>query len=232
VQTSAGRFFYAHDGQGQMAKKKRKAAADEQVSFRSRIKNFIPAYSTKDLKPHPNNWRLHPETQKDLLSGLLDRFGKIDAILAYESERYGGIVVIDGHQRQEMDAEYPVILLDVTDDEASEILMTYNPLAELATQDTEAYRNLLASVNADELQASRELAAIAQSVLGEQVVPDEETPVTLKRVEVKAPPQMIWVVVGIPINEFGSVNNIVEQLQIIPNVLVEMTPSDWKPPGK
>ena len=215
-----------------MGKKKRKAADDEQVSFRSRIKEFIPSFPTKDLKPHPNNWRLHPETQKDLLGGLLDRFGKIDAILAYDSDKFGGRVVIDGHQRQEMDAEYPVILLDVTDDEAAEILMTYNPLSELATQDTDAYRELLATVNAAELEASRELSAIAQAVLGEQVTPDESANVTLKRVEVKAPPQMIWVVVGIPINEFGSVNNIVEQLQMVPNVLVEMTPSDWKPSEK
>jgi hypothetical protein len=215
-----------------MAKKKRKAAGDDLVSFRSRIKEFIPSFPTKDLKPHPNNWRLHPEAQKDLLGGLLDRFGKIDAILAYDSEKFGGRVVIDGHQRQEMDAEYPVILLDVTDDEAAEILMTYNPLSELATQDTDAYRELLATVNAAELEASRELSAIAQSVLGEQVTPDESANVTLKRVEVKAPPQMIWVVVGIPINEFGSVNNIVEQLQMVPNVLVEMTPSDWKPSEK
>jgi hypothetical protein len=215
-----------------MAKKKRKAAGDEHVSFRSRIKEFIPSFPTKDLKPHPNNWRLHPEAQKDLLGGLLDRFGKIDAILAYDSEKFGGRIVIDGHQRQEMDAEYPVILLDVTDDEAAEILMTYNPLSELATQDTDAYRELLATIDANELEASRELAAIAQAVLGEQVAPDESANVTLKRVEVKAPPQMIWVVVGIPINEFGSVNNIVEQLQMVPNVLVEMTPSDWKPPEK
>ena len=215
-----------------MGKKKRKAADDEQVSFRSRIKEFIPSFPTKDLKPHPNNWRLHPEAQKDLLGGLLDRFGKIDAILAYDSEKFGGRVVIDGHQRQEMDAEYPVILLDVTDDEAAEILMTYNPLSELATQDTDAYRELLATVNAAELEASRELSAIAQAVLGEQVTPDESANVTLKRVEVKAPPQMIWVVVGIPINEFGSVNRIVEQLQMVPNVLVEMTPSDWKPSEK
>lgn len=215
-----------------MGKKKRKAAGDDLVSFRSRIKEFIPSFPTKDLKPHPNNWRLHPEAQKDLLGGLLDRFGKIDAILAYDSDKFGGRVVIDGHQRQEMDAEYPVILLDVTDDEAAEILMTYNPLSELATQDTDAYRELLATVNAAELEASRELSAIAQAVLGEQVTPDESSNVTLKRVEVKPPPQMIWVVVGIPINEFGSVNNIVEQLQMVPNVLVEMTPSDWKPSEK
>lgn len=212
-------------------KKSNQATVPGQAVFRSRVKRFIPDCATADLKQHPNNWRLHPETQKTLLSGLLDRFGKIDAILAYESEKHGGLVIIDGHQRQEMDGTYPVIVLDVTDEEAAEILLTYNPLAELATHDTEAYRNLLATVNAEELEASRELAMLAQSVLGEQVAADN-TDVALKRVEVKAPPQMIWVVVGVPVNDFGSVNAIVEQLQIIPNVIVEMTPSDWKPEAK
>lgn len=216
-----------------MAKKKKSGSqpvVSGQAVFRSRVKQFIADCPTADLKQHPNNWRLHPETQKSLLSGLLDRFGKIDAILAYESQKFGGLVIIDGHQRQEMDGTYPVMVLDVTDEEAAEILLTYNPLAELATQDTEAYRNLLATVDAAELEASRELSLLAQSVLGEEVVPSE-TPenATLKRVEVKAPPQMIWVVVGVPVNEFGAVNSIVEQLHIVPNVIVEMTPSDWKP---
>jgi len=204
-----------------MAKKKHAT-----TEVRSRIKEFFPDFKTADLKPHPLNWRLHPEAQKTLLSGLLQKFGKIDAILAYQSERYGGYVIIDGHQRQELDDSYPVIVIDVTDDEAAQILATYNPMADLATQDTEAYRNLLASMEAEDLQQSRELAMIAQSVLGEQVA-KEDTDVVLRRVEVKAPPERIWVVIGVPVNEFGMVNSIVDELRLVPNVLMEMTPSDW-----
>jgi hypothetical protein len=40
------------------------------------IKEFIVEFPAQNLKPHPNNWRLHPEVQKDLLSGLLDPFEK------------------------------------------------------------------------------------------------------------------------------------------------------------
>lgn len=208
-----------------MAKKRRQS----DQSFRSRIKEFLPECQTALLKPHPNNWRLHPETQKNLLAGMLEKIGKIDAILAYRSERYGGLVIIDGHQRQEMDGSYPVIVLDVTDDEAAQILMTYNPLAELATQDTESYRELVASIETSELEQSKELAALAQIVLGEQVTQDKPDDVVLKRVDVKSPPERIWVVIGVPLNEFGMVNTVIEQLGIIPNIIVEMTPSDWKP---
>lgn len=160
---------------------------------------------------------------------MLGSIGKIDAILAYESEKHGGLIIIDGHQRQELDATYPVIVLDVNDDEATKILMTYNPIADLATQDHEAYRELLATIEAEDLRQSKELAIIAQSVLGEQVASDKAEDVVLKRIDVKAPPERIWVVVGVPVNEYGIVNTIVEQLQVVPNVIVEMTPSDWMP---
>jgi len=206
---------------------KKKTASDQ--SYRSRIREFLPDCPTALLKAHPNNWRLHPEQQKDLLRGMLSSIGKIDAILAYQSEKHGGLIIIDGHQRQELDQTYPVIVLDVNDDEATKILMTYNPIADLATQDHELYRDLLASLDADDLKQSRELAMIAQSVLGEQVSSDKPEDVVLKRVDVKAPPERIWVVVGVPLNEYGAVNSIVEQLQLVPNVIVEMTPSDWTP---
>jgi hypothetical protein len=206
---------------------KKKQHADQ--SYRSRIKEFKPECPTALLKPHPQNWRLHPEQQKDLLRGMLGSIGKIDAILAYESEKHGGLIIIDGHQRQELDATYPVIVLDVNDDEATKILMTYNPIADLATQDHEAYRGLLATIEAEDLRQSKELAMIAQSVLGEQVTSAKAEDVVLKRIDVKAPPERIWVVVGVPVNEFGVINSIVEQLQSVPNVIVEMTPSDWMP---
>jgi ParB-like chromosome segregation protein Spo0J len=160
---------------------------------------------------------------------MLGSIGKIDAILAYESEKHGGLIIIDGHQRQELADTYPVIVLDVSDEEATKILMTYNPIADLATQDHEAYRELLATIEAEDLRQSKELAIIAQSVLGEQVTSDKAEDVVLKRIDVKAPPERIWVVVGVPVNEFGVINSIVEQLQVVPNVIVEMTPSDWMP---
>lgn len=210
-----------------MAKEKEKAKQDQK--FRSRIKQFIPDCPTAFLKPHPNNWRLHPEAQKSMLAGMLGKIGKVDAILAYQSEKFEGLVIIDGHQRQELDATYPVIVLDVTDDEASQILMTYNPLAEMGQSDSDAYRDLLATIETQELQESQELARIAQMVLGEDVVAESEDNAVLKRVDVKAPPKMMWVVVGVPLNQFGAVNNIIEQLGIIDGCIVEMTPSDWKP---
>jgi len=198
--------------------------------FRSRIKEFIPSCPTEKLIQHPDNWRLHPEQQKQVLGSLLDRHGKVDAILAYESAKYGGLVIIDGHQRQEMDDAYPVLILDVDDAEAAEILMTYNPLAAMSDTDTDSYRRLLAAIEQDEADNAAALSILAESVLGESIiVSQEQEDVTLKRVEVRAPPKMAWIVIGCPLVEFGGATAILDQLQIIEGVIVESTTSDWTP---
>jgi hypothetical protein len=199
--------------------------------YRSRIVEFLPAFPTADLIEHPDNWRLHPEQQKQMLAGLLDRYGKIDAIIAYRSEKYGGLVIIDGHQRHGMDAMYPVLVIDVTDQEASEILMTYNPLAEMSTTDKESYRQLMSSIDDNALRESKSLAKLAEYVMGESVIVSETTEdAVLKRVDVKSPPRYVWAVIGVPVADFGSVNSIIEQLGIIEGVIIETTASDWKPP--
>lgn len=66
------------------------------------IKEFIVEFPTQNLKPHPNNWRLHPEVQKDLLSGLLDPFEKSMRSLPTSLRSWVGIVVIDRYRRPEM----------------------------------------------------------------------------------------------------------------------------------
>lgn len=213
-----------------MAKKAKSAPEPGQPKYRSRIKEFIPSFPTAQLIEHPENWRLHPEQQKQMLAGLLDRYGKIDAIIAYQSEKYGGLVIIDGHQRHDMDAEYPVIVLDVTDSEASEILMTYNPIAEMSVTDKESYRQLMAALDESALKESEALAALAGYVLDESIsVSSDPKDTVIKKVEVKPPAKYVWAVVGIPVADFGSVNGILEQLHIVDGVIIETTASDWKP---
>lgn len=204
---------------------------DSKQKYRSRVVEFIPDFPTVDLIEHPDNWRLHPEQQKKMLEGLLQRHGKIDAIIAYRSEKYGGLVIIDGHQRHGMDETYPVLVIDVTDAEAAEILLTYNPLGEMSTTDTDSYRELLAAIDANAIEETIAIGLLAEQVLGESIiVSQEQDDATLKRVDVRAPARMAWTVIGIPIVDFGSVNAILEQLNIIDGVIIETTSSDWMPP--
>jgi hypothetical protein len=71
-------------------------------------------------------------------------------LVAYNSERNGGkLTLIDGHLRkQEHDADWPVLVLDVTDAEADLLLATHDPLAALAEYDRPKLDALLQEVRA------------------------------------------------------------------------------------
>src|SRR2546428_4194890 len=100
-----------------------------------------------DLQPNPRNWRRHPHRQRAALRALLRRIGYADALLA---RREGdSLVLIDGHLRQSMDPDQvvPVLVLDVTEEEADTLLVTLDPLAALAQADTAALADLLGRVN-------------------------------------------------------------------------------------
>lgn len=98
----------------------------------------------RDLVPHPKNWRTHPGRQREVLEGLLAEIGYADALLARERPD-GRLQLIDGHLRAETtpDAEVPVLVLDLNDTEADQLLATLDPLAALAGTDARRVETLL-----------------------------------------------------------------------------------------
>lgn len=46
-----------------------------------------------DLRPHPKNWRRHPDTQKRALTSILEQVGVADACIARRTDE--GLVLID-----------------------------------------------------------------------------------------------------------------------------------------
>ncbi len=106
-----------------------------------------------ELRAHPKNWRTHPDAQRSALRAMLEEVGIADALIAYASAAAGGaLTLIDGHLRQDEapDAVWPVLILDLTDEEAEKVLATLDPLAAMATTDVEQLQTLL-----DEIEASR-----------------------------------------------------------------------------
>ena len=111
--------------------------------IRNRVKELrhVPAST---LQPHPENWRIHPQSQQTALQGVLEQVGIADAVLVYEPSP-GELVLIDGHLRRDTlgDTVVPVLVTDLTEDEARLILATHDPLADMAVQDDELMRELL-----------------------------------------------------------------------------------------
>jgi ParB-like chromosome segregation protein Spo0J len=132
------------------------------VNIRDRIKELrrVPA---DQLQPNPKNWRKHPEAQANALRGVLAEVGIASAVLARETPE-GGLMLIDGHLRTETlhNAEIPVLVLDVSEEEADKILATFDPLGAMAESDADALRALLEDVETGSQELADMLTALAE----------------------------------------------------------------------
>ena len=107
----------------------------------------VPAGS---LRPNPKNWRLHPEGQRSAVGEMLNSIGFVGALAGREIN--GEVELLDGHLRQDLagDSEVPVLILDLTDEEADRMLATYDPLAGLALVDGTKLNDLLKGITIEE----------------------------------------------------------------------------------
>lgn len=97
-----------------------------------------------DLIPHPLNPRIHPDVQKTTLLAALNRLGLARSVLARRLPG-GQLQLLDGHLRASLDpdAMLDVEVVDVSDTEARELLLTLDPLSGLALTDAETAAHLL-----------------------------------------------------------------------------------------
>ncbi|MBR4975889.1 MAG: hypothetical protein IKY61_02460 [Thermoguttaceae bacterium] len=111
--------------------------------MRNRVKElrFVKA---SDLTPCADNWRLHPKRQRDLMQSVLQSIGYADALIARETED-GSLALIDGHLRADVssDVEVPVLIVDLNEREAKELLLVHDPIGAMAERDDEAVARLL-----------------------------------------------------------------------------------------
>ena len=143
--------------------------------MQDRVKELrrVPA---SELLANPKNWRRHPPAQQAALRGVLEDIGFADAVIARETP--DGLELIDGHLRQEVmgDQPVPVLIVDVTEEEADKMLLTYDPLAMMAHADQDQLLHLLRDTQFESQAVNDMLEALAN---GERVpMPDLTEPVT------------------------------------------------------
>lgn len=132
--------------------------------MRDRIKE-LRRIKAGTLKPHPLNWRTHPEGQRGALLAILQEVGYAAALLARELPD-GTLELIDGHLRAETtpDAEVPVLIVDLDEAEAAKLLATLDPLAAMAGANQELLSELLSGVESQ----SEALQSLFESLSGKQ----------------------------------------------------------------
>lgn len=140
--------------------------------IRDRIKE-LRRVTASDLRPDPDNWRKHPPQQRAALQGILREIGYADALLARETP--SGLMLIDGHLRADLDpdAEVPVLVVDLDEDEAHKLMATLDPLAAMAETDQAALESLLQRISTEEEAVSDLLASLATA---EEATPPKEDP--------------------------------------------------------
>ena len=102
---------------------------------------------------------------------MLERIGYVDAVIARETP--DGLMLIDGHLRADLvpDAEIPVLVVDLDEAEAGEVLATLDPLVAMAETDTEALHKLVEELGK---QTGEALNGLLQDI---DVIPPDFIPV-------------------------------------------------------
>lgn len=113
------------------------------------FENRIIGYGVKNadqFTAHPNNPKLHPQAQRDVMGIALKKLGWLAPVI--ENQRTG--YLIDGHERV-MQAllnndPVPFVQVDLNEDEEAEALVSFDAIGELAYYDASELTRLLAQV--------------------------------------------------------------------------------------
>ncbi len=105
----------------------------------------------KDMKPHPLNWKIHPEAQLTEIDKSLEEFGWLPSMLTLFNKRTGHVV--DAHGRREASLKkgkpIPVAIIDVDEVTEKRILASLDKVGELRDTDNAALEKLLAEITED-----------------------------------------------------------------------------------
>lgn len=125
------------------------------------IRNRIVGQAMVDpatLTKHPDNWRTHPQAQRDVMDEALEALGWLQRVVV--NKRTGRI--LDGHlrveQAQAAGEQVPVVYVDIAESEEATVLATFDPIASMAGLDKRALARVLEDVNPEGVALQRLIA--------------------------------------------------------------------------
>lgn len=167
------------------------------MKIRDRIKGFV-RLDPRRIRPNPNNWRVHPDEQRNALRGVLSEIGVVDDVLVWPvdaaalaelrrvtsddafqtwlSNYTGDFMLVDGHLRTEELSSQPVpaLVLDIDEREAAEVLATHDPIAAMAQTNRELYARVAAEFNSTSKAIQELVASVAALDTDEPTTDDPE----------------------------------------------------------
>jgi hypothetical protein len=172
----------------------------------------------KTLAANDRNWRLHLPAQRAAVQGNLEDIGIIKSILV--NQRTGRL--IDGHLRLDLalttgQKTVPVEYVDLTEQEEAQALATLDPSAALATTDQAKLGSLLEDLKSPAGAVQKMLDDLA----AKSGLPADAEEREIEELQIKAPPKMVWLLIGVPLDRFGEVQGHVAGLQEVAGVSVQ-----------
>lgn len=125
--------------------------------WRDRLVRHDPNVPIADLMANPQNWRIHPGPQQELIRESLETLGWLRAVL----ENINSGCIIDGHQRV-LEADkagqrtVPVDYVDLTPEEEAQALATLDAMVGLAVADKPKLSELVGVIAEDRAKAGKE----------------------------------------------------------------------------
>lgn len=105
----------------------------------------------REFNFHPDNWRGHPQSQRDALNAILSQVGWVQGVIVNGHTGF----ILDGHARVEealeLDENTPVpfVEVDLSVEEERLILLLLDPIGSMAQTNAEAFLNLSQSLEID-----------------------------------------------------------------------------------
>jgi len=133
------------------------------MKTKNRIKE-LRYVKASEIHPNPKNWRTHPKAQQDALRGALEEIGMADAVLARVQDD-GSLMLVDGHLRVETagDDVVPVLVLDLTEEEADKMLAIADPIVGMAGVNKDSLEELLSGITTNSGPLNELFESLAKS---------------------------------------------------------------------
>lgn len=141
------------------------------------------------LTPSPNNFRRHPDLQRDALQASIEEHGWLSAPIWNEQSGH----LLDGHARVELalergEATIPVRVVDVSEAQEQRILRAFDQIGAMAEIDTEALDRLIEEI--DDAALERLLGELTEPESGIQ--PGVDPDAVPEQVETRCQPGDLW----------------------------------------
>jgi len=173
----------------------------------------------KDLKQFEANPRENDHAVKKAATAIKEFGFRVPILIKNDG------LIIDGHLRYKAAivaglTEVPCIIADdMTEDQVAAFRISVNKMAELAEWDEKLLNDQLVLLNDHGFDLS--LTGFSQ----EDIFTDKPKKETLRKVDLKAP-KMSWVLIGIPLINYGTIQQQIEDLSLQPDIIIQTTCTD------